>query len=64
MRKLTLIGIFALLPFVASADDAMPIDTADEVVIMETVEESVIETPDEVVVMEEVSIEEMPVESE
>ncbi|MCL1892134.1 MAG: hypothetical protein FWF97_02470 [Alphaproteobacteria bacterium] len=57
MKKLALIGIFALLPFVASADDAAPVDTVEEVVVVETVEESTIQAPDEAVIVEEVSFE-------
>jgi len=58
MRKLTLIGIFALSPFVASAEDAMPTDTTDEVVI---VEESADEAP-EVIVVEDVPADEVTIE--
>ena len=57
MRKFALIGIFALLPFVASAEDAMPTDTTDEVVAEEIVTESADEMPEVIVVEEEIPIE-------
>ncbi|MCL2748503.1 MAG: hypothetical protein FWE50_00295 [Alphaproteobacteria bacterium] len=64
MKKFALIGIFAMLPFVAVAEEAAPTEVAD-VEVIEIVEPAAETTADvpEAIVIEEVS-EETPVVEE